>query len=115
MCPAMNRALFTLAALAGLAVGARHFLDWRRARLHRARPVDDMIRRQLRDSVPDSVDVRVMNGIVALRGTADAAERDRVLAYALSLPGVRRVYSDLETETPALQSQAGKLGITRPR
>jgi hypothetical protein len=115
MGPAMNRALFILAALAGLAAGARHFLDWRRTRVHRARPVDDMIRRQLRDAVPDSVDVRVMNGIVALRGSASAQERDRALTYALSLPGVRRVYSDFETGEPALQTGAAKVGIVHPR
>jgi hypothetical protein len=111
---AMNPALLTVAALAGLAAGARHFLGWRRIRFRRARPVDDMIRRQLRDAVPDSVDVRVMNGIVALRGTAGPEERDRALAYALSLPGVRRVYSDFETQTE-IQTGAAKVGIVHPR
>lgn len=112
MYPAMNRALFTLAVLAGFAFGARHYLGWRSARRAPAEPADEDIRNRLREAVPASVDVRVMNGIVALRGTAHPTERDRALAYALSLPGVRRVYSDLETETPAVQSQAS---IARPR
>jgi osmotically-inducible protein OsmY len=44
------------------------------------------------------VDVRVRNGVVALRGTASPEERDRMLAHALSIPGVQRVYSDLESD-----------------
>ena len=110
----MKQALFTLAAMGGLALGVRHFLGWQSARLQRAQPVDDMMRRQLRDALPGSVDVRVVNGVVALRGTASAEERDRALAYALSLPGVRRVYSDFESAEAALQTGAGKLGIARP-
>ena len=49
-----------------------------------------------------SIDVRVRNGVVALRGTATPEERDRMLAHALSVPGVQRVYSDLESDASAV-------------
>jgi hypothetical protein len=54
-------------------------------------------------------------GVVALRGTASPAERDRALTHALSIPGVRRVYSDLEDGRSILETGAAKTGIAHPR
>jgi osmotically-inducible protein OsmY len=61
------------------------------------------------------IDVRVLNGVVALRGTASPQERDRMLALALAIPGVRRVYSDLESGDSVLQTGAAKVGVAHSR
>ena len=116
----MNRALLTLVAFGGLAYGVAHFLSHRRTRGRmpaETRPADRFIEEQVREGLPHlpGVDVRVRNGIVALRGTASPAERDRALTHALSVPGVRRVYSDLEDGRSILESGAGKVGIAHPR
>ncbi len=112
MGPGMNRALFTLLALAGLAAGIRHYLGFRRTTVRRAPAdtADDTILSAVREGLPASVNARVRNGIVALRGSASAAERDRALAHALSIPGVTRVYSDFESHAGP-QTGAAKSGI----
>jgi hypothetical protein len=116
MWTAMNRALFTLLALAGLAAGVKHYLNYRRTavRRPRAEPADDAILASVREGLPPSVDARVRNGVVALRGSASAGERDRALAHALSIPGVTRVYSDFETHAGP-QTGAAKSGIAHAR
>jgi len=99
------KTLFGLIAIAGLAAGLVHFAGYRKARrpaavLPGADPVmEERVRAGLGAS--SGIDVRVRNGVVALRGTASPEERDRMLAHALSVPGVRRVYSDLASEAPA--------------
>jgi hypothetical protein len=110
------KTFFGLIAIAGLAAGVMHFAGSRRA--HRRPPVlpggDPAIEEQVRAGLGASsgIDVRVRYGVVALRGTASPEERDRMLAHALSVPGVRRVYSDLESEIPTLQAGASKTGMT---
>jgi osmotically-inducible protein OsmY len=107
--------LFGLIAIAGLAAGVMHFAGSRRAR--RGSPVlptaDAAIAEQVRAGLGASsgIDVRVRNGIVALRGTASPEERDRMLTHALSIPGVQRVYSDLDSDASILQTGAAKAGI----
>lgn len=100
------RTLFGLIAIAGLAAGIMHFTGSRRVR---RRPAvlpggDPVIEEQVRAGLgaASGIDVRVRYGVVALRGTASPQERDRMLAHALSVPGVRRVYSDLESGTSVL-------------
>jgi osmotically-inducible protein OsmY len=96
------RTLFGLIAFAGLAAGILHFAGSRKVRRRSAvlpggdPVIEDAVRAGLGAS--SSVDVRVRNGVVALRGTASPQERDRLLAHALSVPGVLRVYSDLESD-----------------
>jgi osmotically-inducible protein OsmY len=46
------------------------------------------------------VDVRCVRGVVTLRGTLPAVERDLVLAAALAVPGVVQVTNFLETDEP---------------
>jgi hypothetical protein len=98
----LMRTLFGLIAIAGLAAGVIHFADSRKARRRSAvlpggdPVIEERVRAGLGAST--SIDVRVRNGVVALRGTASPEERDRMLAHALSVPGVQRVYSDLESD-----------------
>lgn len=109
------KTLFGLIAIAGLAAGVMHFAGARRARRRSAmlpggdRVIEERVRAGLGAS--SSIDVRVRSGVVALRGTASPQERDRMLAHALSVPGVRRVYSDLESDASILQTGAAKAGI----
>lgn len=107
--------LLGLIAIAGLAAGVVHITGFRRARRVSAvlpeadAVIEDRVRAGLGAS--SSIDVRVRDGIVALRGTANPDERDRMLTLALSIPGVRRVYSDLESDAAILQTGATKAGI----
>ena len=100
------RTLFSLIAVAGLAAGLMHFAGSRKARRRSAvlPGGDPVIEERVRAGLGASsrVDVRVRYGVVALRGTASPEERDRMLAHALSVPGVRRVYSDFDSGTPNL-------------
>jgi osmotically-inducible protein OsmY len=109
------KTLFGLIAIAGLAAGAMHFAGSRRVRRRSAvlPGADPVIEERVRAGLgaSSSIDVRVRNGVVALRGTASPEERDRMLAHALSIPGVRRVYSDLESDASILQTGAAKAGI----
>jgi osmotically-inducible protein OsmY len=107
--------LLGLIAVAGLAAGVLHFAGSRRARRASAAPPggDAVIEEKVRAGLGASsgIDVRVRDGIVALRGSASPGERDRMLAHALSIPGVQRVYSDLESDASTLQTGAAKAGI----
>jgi osmotically-inducible protein OsmY len=111
------RTFFGLIAFAGLAAGVMHFASSRRTR--RTSAVlpggDPVIEEQVRAGLgaSSSIDVRVRNGVVALRGTASPEERDRMLAHALSVPGVQRVYSDLESDASKLQTGAAKAGTVQ--
>ena len=108
------RTLFGLIAIAGLAAGAMHYAGFRRARRRSAMlpggdpDIEERVRAGLEAS--SRIDVRVRNGVVALRGTASPAERDRMLAHTLSVSGVRRVYSDLVTDDSTIQTGAAKAG-----
>ena len=111
------KTLFGLIAIAGLAAGLMHFAASRRAPRRSALLPggDPIIEERVRAGLGASsrIDVRVRNGVVALRGTASPQERDRMLAHALSVPGVRRVYSDLESDTSILQTGAAKAGTAQ--
>jgi osmotically-inducible protein OsmY len=112
----MTRALLSLIAIAGLAAGVLHFTGYRKGRRPApAQAADDSILQAVRDGLSPAIDVRVRDGVVALRGTASPAERDRALTHALSIPGVRRVYSDLEDGRSILETGAAKTGIAHPR
>lgn len=87
------RLLLTLAAVAGLAAGIRHFLRNRRPS-SRTRPVIGTLAKKVREAVemPESVDVTSRRGIVTLKGGPMAKEdADRALAAVLAVPGVREV------------------------
>ncbi len=111
----LMKILLGLIAIAGLAAGVVHFTGSRRARRGSAVPpgADAVIEERVRTGLgaSSSIDVRVRDGVVALRGTASPDERDRMLTHALSIPGVRRVYSDLESDASLLQTGATKAGI----
>ena len=111
----LMKILFGLIAIAGLAAGVMHFTGSRRARRGSAvlPGADAVIEERVRTALgaSRSIDVRVRDGIVALRGTASPDERDRMLTHALSIPGVRRVDSDLESDASILQTGATKAGI----
>jgi osmotically-inducible protein OsmY len=107
--------LLGLIAIAGLAAGVMHVAGSRRARRAAAGlpDADAVIEQGVRAGLGASsrIDVRVRDGMVALRGSASPDERDRMLAHALSVPGVKRVYSDLESDASILQTGAAKAGI----
>ncbi|HKQ27782.1 MAG TPA: BON domain-containing protein, partial [Burkholderiales bacterium] len=65
---------------------------------------DQMLAESVRSGIAGAasspVDVKVINGVVSLRGTVRKAERDLVLAAALAVPGVTQVTNFLETDEP---------------
>jgi hypothetical protein len=98
---AMTR-FFSLLAI-GAAVSALFYLD----RLNRPRTAskappgpswDNYLASRLRATLPGSIQVAVHNAAATLRGSVPYSERDRVLAAALSIPGIERVNNLLETE-----------------
>ena len=109
----MNRALLTLVAFAGLAAGILHYTQRRRTRRAPATGADDAILQAMREVLPPSIDARVRDGVVALRGNCSTADRDRLLTHALSIPGVRRVYSDLEDNNRILETGATQVPFSR--
>ena len=104
----LMKALFGLLAFAGLAAGVMHFAGSRRVRRRSAvlPGGDPVLEERVRAGLGASsgIDVRVRNGVVALRGAASPQERDRMLAHALSVPGVRRVYSDIDSDAAVIQA-----------
>jgi osmotically-inducible protein OsmY len=99
--------LLTLAAVAVLAAGIYHYRQRRGpgARRAPARDVSDYrmeqaVRTAVAGKASGAIDVRCINGIVTLRGTLGGAERDRVLAAALAVPGVRQVTNLLDVTDP---------------
>ena len=105
---AITMRLLTLAAIATVAYGVYHY----RQRRSLGRPEaqapetasDRMLAERVRSGIAGAasspVDVRVSNGVVALRGIVRKAERDLVLAAALAVPGVTQVTNFLETDEP---------------
>src|SRR3954468_8404836 len=90
--------LLTLAAVVGLALGARHFFGTRRPATH-ARPVIGNLARKVRDAVPipENVTVTSRKGVGTLKGgPVPQAEVDRALAAVLAVPGVIEVRNYLE-------------------
>ena len=89
------KTLLALSAVAGLALGIRHFLNWRAARAAAPRrPIIGALAKKVRDAagLPENVDVSSRSGVVTLRGGPVAkAEVDRTLAAVLAVPGVRQV------------------------
>ena len=98
--------LLTIISLATVAAGLYQFRKSRARppRVQQATPDKSLakqVRAGIRGVASAPVDVRVTHGIVALRGTVRTrAERDLVLATALSVPGVTRVTNLLETDEP---------------
>ena len=108
--------LLTLVAVAALAAGIYHY------RTRTARPAaartggsDELLAESVRSGIAGAasspVDVRVINGVVALRGTVRKAERDLVLAAALAVPGVTQVTNFLETDEPVGEIGTMQSGI----
>ena len=98
--------LLTLVAVAAVAAGIYHYRS-RSARPAAARTgvfSDELLAESVRSGIAGAasspVDVRVVNGVVSLRGTVRKAERDLVLAAALAVPGVTQVTNFLETDEP---------------
>ena len=95
--------LLTVLALAALAGGLYH-LGSRRGRALQARlgRADERLAEAVRSAIAGKgsgrVHVRCANGVVALRGNLTSAERDRVLAAALTVPGVVQVTNLIETD-----------------
>jgi osmotically-inducible protein OsmY len=100
--------LLTLAAIATLAYGVYHYRERRGATQREAQAPetesDQMLAESVRSGIAGAasspVDVKVINGVVSLRGTVRKAERDLVLAAALAVPGVTQVTNFLETDEP---------------
>lgn len=87
--------LLTLAAAAGLFLGLRHFLAWREAPaplVKRSVGPGSSVANQLREQLPESIDVTFRSGVVTLRGgPLPQADMDRCLATVLAAPGVQEV------------------------
>ena len=98
--------LMTILAVAALAAGVYQY----RQRLgrspgHQRTGSDELLAESVRSGIAGAssrpVDVRCINGVVALRGTVrSSAERDLVLAAALAVPGVTQVTNFLDTDEP---------------
>lgn len=117
----------SVAALAGAGYLAWRYLEGRRpARRVPAAPGDELLTRRVQVSLrhagvmPDALQMRVLEGTVALSGRVNAAERDRVLRAILAVPGIRGVRNELEVSgLPAerdlpVESQPWE-GSPRPR
>ena len=71
----------------------------------------ESVRSGIAGAASSPVDVRVVNGVVSLRGSVRKAERDLVLAAALAVPGATQVNNLLETEDPAGETGTMQSGI----
>ena len=100
--------LLTLVAIATVAYGVYHYRERRGLGRPEAQASETESDQRLAESVRSGIagaasspiDVRVINGVVSLRGTVRKAERDLVLAAALAVPGVTQVTNFLETDEP---------------
>lgn len=112
--------LLTVLALAALAGGLYH-LGSQRGRTQQARlgRADEGLAAAVRSAIAGKgsgrVDVRSANGVVMLRGSLSAAERDRVLAAALTVPGVVQVTNLIETDEPVGDLGTMQAGIATER
>jgi osmotically-inducible protein OsmY len=110
--------LLTVFAVAALAAGVYHY----RRQLGRAGQArersDEMLAEAVRSGVTEKVSrpvhVRCVRGIVTLRGTLSAVERDRALATALAVPGVVQVTNFLEIEESAERLRDEPVGDLGP-
>ena len=112
--------LLTVLAVAVLAGGLYHLGSQRgrarQARLGRAdERVADAVRSAIAGTGSGRVHVRSVNGVVALRGNLSSAERDRVLAAALTVPGVVQVTNLIETDQPVGDLGTMQVGIATGR
>lgn len=98
--------LLTLLAVTAVAAGVYHYRRRRGLSARRAAPpgsdyrMEQAVRTAIAGKVSTAVDVRCINGVATLRGTVNAAERDRLLAAALAVPGIRQVTNFLEVTEP---------------
>ena len=95
--------LLTLLAVAAVAAGIYRYRQRRgpgRARLSPDRRMEQSVRRAIAQAASSPISVRCINGVVTLRGTLGMAERDRVLAAALAVPGITQVTNLLEVNEP---------------
>ena len=99
--------LLTLLAVAALAAGVFHYrrhLGPARARRDGQAASDARLEESVRSGIAGAastpVQVRCLNGVVTLRGSVRAAERDLLLAAALAVPGVTQVTNFLEVDEP---------------
>jgi osmotically-inducible protein OsmY len=100
--------LLTLVAIATVAYGVYNYRERRGLGQREAQAPetksDQMLAESVRSGIAGAasspVDVKVINGVVSLRGTVRKAERDLVLAAALAVPGVTQVTNFLETDEP---------------
>ena len=112
--------LLTLAALATVAYGVYHYRERRglgqqpEAQAPESQS-DQMLAESVRSGIAGAasspIDVKVINGVVSLRGTVRKAERDLVLAAALAVPGVTQVTNFLETDEPVVDLGTMQAGI----
>ncbi|MFL6571556.1 MAG: BON domain-containing protein [Burkholderiales bacterium] len=111
--------LLTVFAVAALAAGVYHYRrQLGRARDGRRGRSNEMLAEAVRSAVTEKasrrVHVRCVRGIVTLRGTLPAVERDRVLAAALAVPGVVQVTNFLELEESAERLRDEPVGDLGP-
>jgi osmotically-inducible protein OsmY len=97
--------LLTILAVAAVAAGIyRYRTQVLPRRRQRAAVSDELLAESVRSGIAGAssrpVEVRCVNGVVSLRGTVRAAERDLVLAAALAVPGVTQVTNFLDTDEP---------------
>ena len=95
--------LLTLLAVAALAAGVYHYRQRHgpgRGRLSPERRMEQSVRQAIAQAAASPIGVRCINGVVILRGTVGMAERDRVLAAALAVPGITQVTNLLEVNEP---------------
>jgi len=98
--------LLTVLAVAALAAGVYHYRRQpgraREGRQGRSNePLAEAVRSAVAGKVSGPVDVRCVRGVVTLRGTVRAGERDLVLAAVLAIPGVIQVTNFLEIDESA--------------
>jgi osmotically-inducible protein OsmY len=111
--------LLTLVAIATVAYGVHHYRERRGPSQREAQAPETESDQRLAESVRSGiagaasspVDVKVINGVVSLRGTVRKAERDLVLAAALAVPGVNQVTNFLETDEPVGELGTMQAGI----
>ena len=111
--------LLTLVAIATVAYGVYHYRERRGPSQRGAQAPetksDQMLAESVRSGIAGAasspVDVKVINGVVSLRGTVRKAERDLVLAAALAVPGVTQVTNFLETDEPIGELGTMQAGI----
>lgn len=111
--------LLTILAVAAVAAGIYHYRSRRAAPPAKVRPFvsDDELAQRVQAAIgaavanPGRVEVRVIHGIVQLRGQVRQVERDLVVKAALGVPEARQVTDLLETEEPVGEISTLQAGI----